>query len=210
MSNAKIVAEKRDTFGTRSVRRMRREGQVPGVIYAGGEEAIHLSFEVKEVSRFLNHAHGLVDLEISGEKTPHKCILKDVQYNPITDVPMHVDFLGVTLGTKLQMTVSLNLVGSSAGVKLGGTLDQVLRELNIECLPKDIPDSLDVDVTELNIGDGIHVSDLSFEKVEILNDPSDTVVQVIAPRLVDVDDEIAEEAEEVVDEESEGEEGEEG
>ena len=205
MSNAKIVAEKRDTFGTRSVRQMRRDGHVPGVIYAGGEEAVHIKFEVKELSRFLNQAHGLVDLEIEGEKKPHKCILKDVQYNPITDVPMHIDFLGVTLGTKLQMSVSLSMVGSAAGVRVGGTLEQVLRELSIECLPKDIPDSLEVDVSELEIGDSIHVSELSFDNVEILSDPSETVVQVIAPRTVDVDDEPTDEEIETEGEDEEGE-----
>lgn len=182
MAAVVIEAQKRDVSGTRNARRYRREGKVPGVFYIGGSEAVHLLFDAKQLTYFLNHAHGLVDLEVSGEKSPFKCVLKDVQYHPVNEEPLHVDFLGVRMGEKLQLSISLVLRGTPEGVKSGGILEQVIRELEIECLPKDIPDHLEFDVSHLGVGKSVHVEDLQFENVTILNDPNDTIALVELPK----------------------------
>ncbi|HQU73340.1 MAG TPA: 50S ribosomal protein L25 [Calditrichia bacterium] len=182
MSTVSIQAEKRENFGSRSTRQLRRDGMVPGVIYAGGEEALPLTFVQSDINHFLNAAHGLIDLEVKGEKSPRKCILKDVQFDPRTDLAIHLDFLGVTLGEALELTVPLHLTGNAPGVKNGGILDHLLREITIKCLPLNIPDSLEVDISGLEMGGAIHVGDLSFENIEILDDPEESVVHVSAPR----------------------------
>lgn len=194
MAAVVIEAQKRDVGGSRNARRYRREGKVPGVYYIGGNEAVHLLFDAKQLTYFLNHAHGLVDLEVSGEKSPFKCVLKDVQYHPLNEEPLHVDFLGVKMGEKLQLSVPLVLRGTPDGVKLGGILEHVIRELDIECLPKDIPDHLEFDVSHLGLGKSVHVEDLKFENVTILNDPSETIALVELPKVAITEVEKVEEA----------------
>lgn len=204
MSVVGIEATKRESSGTKNARAMRRDGKVPGNFYTAGKEAISLVFDTREMSYFLNHGHGLVDLKVEGEKSVRKCVLQEVQYDPVTEDVLHVDFLGVKMGEKMQLTVPLSFAGNPVGVRHGGLLQEVLRELNIECLPKDIPDVIEVDVSELEIGDSIHISDLSFPNITILNDPNDAVAMVIMPRVV-VEAEEEEEAE-IDGEEQDGEE----
>ena len=199
MSVVAIEAKKRETSGSRKARSMRREGIVPGVIYSEGKEAVSLAFDFRELSYFLYHAHGLVDLKIEGEKAVQKCVLKEVHYHPVTESVMHVDFYGVNMSETLQISVPINLVGTPEGLKMGGILEQTLRELRIECLPADIPDGFEVDISGLELGDTMHVSNLSFENITILNDESEAIAQVRLPRIV-----------QEVEELEEGEEGEEG
>jgi len=199
MSAVVIEAQKRDESGSSNARRYRREGKVPGVFYISGSEAVHLLFDAKQLTYFLNHAHGLVDLEITGEKSAFKCVLKEVQYHPVNEEPLHVDFLGVKMGEKIQLAISLVLRGTPEGVKTGGgILEQVLRELDIECLPKDIPDHLEVDVSHIDVGKSVHVSDLEFENITILNDPTETIALVELPKAAISEMEEIEEAEEEI------------
>lgn len=182
MATVVIEASTRDNVGSSNARRYRREGKVPGVFYIGGNKSVSLLFDAKKLSYFLNHAHGLVDLEISGESSAHKCILKDVQYHPVSDEPLHVDFLGVKMGERIKISVSLVLKGSPEGVKAGGILEHLLREVELECLPINIPHHLEVDVSGLAVGKSIHVGDLSYENIVILNDPSETIALVELPK----------------------------
>lgn len=199
MSAVVIEAQKRDESGSNNARRYRRAGKVPGVFYIEGSETVHLLFDAKQLTYFLNHAHGLVDLEISGEESAVKCVLKDVQYHPVNEEPLHVDFLGVKMGEKIQLAISLVLRGTPEGVKTeGGILEQVIRELDIECLPKDIPDHLEVDVSHIEVGKSVHVSELSFENITILNDPTETIALVELPKAVISEMEETEEAEEEI------------
>ena len=190
-----LLAKTRDTNGTSNARRLRREGLVPGVIYMSGENTTSLTFNHKSLNYFLNHAHGLVDLQIEGEKKIRKCVVKDVNYDPVTEKIMHIDFLGVKMGEKITVTVPLTLTGVPEGEKFGGILEHVLREIDIECFPRHIPDFLEYDISELNVGDSVHVSDLSYENIDILNSPEDTVALVEIAKVV------------VVEETEEGEEG---
>jgi large subunit ribosomal protein L25 len=196
MSAVVIEAQKRDETGSRNARRYRREGKIPGVFYIDGGEAVHLWFDAKQLTYFLNHAHGLVDLEVSGDKSALKCVLKDVQYHPVNEEPLHVDFLGVKMGEKLQLSISLVLRGTPEGVKSGGILEHMIRELDIECLPKDIPNHLEYDISHMDLGDAIHVKDLAYDNITILNDPSETIALVELPKVTVSEVEEIEETEE--------------
>lgn len=182
MATVVIEANTRDNSGSSNARRYRREGKVPGVFYMDGNKSVSLLFDAKKLSYFLSHAHGLVDLAISGESSAHKCILKDVQYHPVSDEPLHVDFLGVKMGEKIKISVSLVLKGAPEGVKAGGILEHLLRDVEIECLPINIPHHLEVDVSGLAVGKSIHVGDLSYQNIVILNDPGETIALVELPK----------------------------
>ncbi|MCK6618959.1 MAG: 50S ribosomal protein L25 [Calditrichaceae bacterium] len=182
MATVVIEARKRDKSGTRNARQYRREGLVPGVFYIDGKEAVPLLFDAKNLSNFLSHTRGLVELEISGEKAALECVLKEVQYHPVTDEPLHVDFLGVKMDEKIEIQVPLILKGTPEGVKTGGILEHLVRQLTIECFPGNIPNILEVDVSGLAVGKSVRVGDLKYENIAILNDPNETVALVELPK----------------------------
>ena len=192
---AVIEAKKRELMGKKNAKNYRGEGNIPGVYYFHGNEAIPLLFDGMKLTQFLMGHRGLIDLKIEGEKEPLKCFLKDYQRDPVTDVPIHVDFQGVKMGEKIVIYVPLVVRGTPAGVKVGGIMEHITRELEIECFPKDLPEILEVDVSQLEIGDSIHIEDLKYENITILDDPEETVVLVEAPRIV-VEEEVSEEEEE--------------
>ncbi|MGH1363555.1 MAG: 50S ribosomal protein L25 [Calditrichia bacterium] len=183
MSDA-VIAQVREERGRRLIGRMRRAGRVPGVFYLHGEDPVALAFDAKTLSYFISHNRGLLDLQIEGEKAARKVVLKDVQYDPITENVLHVDFMGVVMGEKMTVMVALSLIGEPVGVKNGGRLASPIRELEVECLPKDIPEVLEVDISGLEIGDSIHIDELSFADVTILADGRDLVASVEMPRVV--------------------------
>lgn len=211
-----IEAKKRTKTGKSSARQYRREGYVPGIYYAHGEPAIPVLFEEKMLRHFVGGSHALVDLKIEGEKSPHTCILKEIQQDPVSGKVLHVDFQGVKMGEKIVVTVPVVLTGTPAGVKEGGILEHMIRELEIECFPRDLPETLEVDVSQLKIGDAIHVKDLTFKNIRILDDPEETILVIEAPRVAEevaAEEELSEFAEpqepEVIGEKKESEESEE-
>lgn len=182
MRSTLINVEVRNDIGKQSAKRLRRAGRVPGVYYSGGVDPLALSVDAKELRAALAHKSSIMDVRL-GSAEPVKCIIREVQWHPVFGTPVHVDFMGVKLTEKITMEVPIRLTGAAAGVKDGGTLQQLLRTLEIKCLPLDIPDAVDVDVSNLNIHDAIYVRDLPAEKFEILNEPEQMVVSVLAPRL---------------------------
>lgn len=207
-----IEAKKRKSVGKKSTKKHRSEGYIPGVYYFRGNEAMPLLFDSLKMTQFLRGHRGLLDLKIEGEKEPLKCFLKEYQRDPVTDDPIHVDFQGVKMGEKIIVSVPLLVQGTPVGVKNGGVLEHITRELEIECLPSHLPETLELDVSHLEIGDSIHIEELNFENIRILDDPETTVVLVEMPRIM-VEEEPTEEEEmvepELIGEEREGEEGEE-
>ncbi len=177
-----IEAKKREVLGARNVKKIRQQGVVPGVFYMAGKEVVHLAFDNKSLKHFLYHGRGLVDLNIDGEKSARKCVLKSVQYHPVTEDVLHVDFLGVKMGEKFQLAVPVVLTGEPVGEKSGGILQLILRELQIECLPKDIPNQIEIDVSHLDIGDTLFVKDLALENLTILTDPNEAIANVDVTR----------------------------
>lgn len=210
-----IKAEKRASRGKGAARQLRAAGRVPAVIYGHGREPEALSLGATELERALIGIAAestIIDLEVDG--TPVKTLIRDIQRHPFRPVILHVDFYEVHAGEKLTVSVPIRIIGSPDGVRnQGGILDQVMREVEIEVLPSDIPERVDLDVTNLRIGDSLHISDLVIPNAEILEDADATVCVVVAPR---VEEEPAPEAEAEVAEpelirkpKPEGEEGEE-
>jgi large subunit ribosomal protein L25 len=187
-----------EAAGSREARRLRRAGGIPGVVYGGGEDPLSFSVEERTLRHALANAGAVMDLTIKGAgSTP--VVVKDLVRHPVTNVTMHIDLLRVRLDVKIQATVFLELTGidDAPGTKEGGVLEQQLRELNIEALPNDIPDSLTHDVSEMVIGDTLTVEALTVpSSLTLLDDPESIVATLSPPRLqVESDDEIESETE---------------
>jgi len=159
---------------------------VPAVIYGGKLKSQALQVLERDINAMLSHASGeniLVELEISGEKTGRTALLQEVQHSPVRGDVVHVDFHAISMDEKIEASVPLEPLGISIGVKnAGGLLEQNIRSLTIECLPKDLPDRITVDVSALNIGDAIHVRDIKLPGGVVVKVPQDlTVFSVMAP-----------------------------
>ena len=185
MADLSVTANTREISTKGAVNQMRRDGIVPGVLYS--KEMDPVSFSVSELALkpvvYTTEMH-LVNLKI-GENEEVKCILKDIQFDPLTDRIIHVDFQAIKVGQAIQVQVPVNIVGQSVGVKAGGKLSHTLHKIDVECLPKHIPSHLDVDITSLNIGDSILIKDLEFENLKLLNPEDASVVAVAMSRAVE-------------------------
>ena len=180
-----LSVEPREPSGSRAARRLRREGNVPGVLYGGGEDPVAFQVDGRLLRNTLAHAGALLDLSIGGgAATP--VVVKDIARHPVTGDTIHIDMLRVRLDVKISATVVLDLTGAddAPGVKEGGVLEQVTRELTIEALPTDIPDSIQHDVSTLQIGDTVTVEAITSPRgVELLDDPETVVATLTPPRL---------------------------
>jgi large subunit ribosomal protein L25 len=186
--------------GSRSVRRLRRQGFVPGVLYGKGHSRAILvgERELRSVLTGPSGLHAILDVVIEGQTTPHHAVLKEYQQHPLRGVITHVDFHEVRLDQPIQAVVAVQLVGESPGVKQGGVLQQVTRELNIQALPGTIPEHIDADLSELEVGGALRLEDLpQFEGIVFLDDPHETVlVSCTMPRgISELEEEEAEAAE---------------
>ncbi|RKQ63194.1 large subunit ribosomal protein L25 [Thermovibrio guaymasensis] len=196
MKVLEVQATKREKTGKQVAKKLRREGLLPAVIYGGGRpEATHIAVPAKEVKR-LKHHHGLIKLNLDGEE--RMCILKDIQYNWLGDVPIHLDFQEVTFGETIEVTVELEFVGTPVGVsEEGGVLEILKREITIETLPKEIPEKITVDISNLHAGDALHVGDIPLpEGAKLVDSPDETVVVVAEPEETAGEEEGTEEAKE--------------
>jgi len=189
-----LDAKKRSESGKSAARQLRREGNVPAVLYGHGGDAEPLTISKLDLDKALAAVSGTTVIKIKiGTKTS-RALIQEIQRHPTRAQILHVDFLEVHKGEKLTVRTPIRLVGSPDGVRnQGGVLDQILRELEIRVLPKDLPDHIEVDVTVLTVGQSIHVREIEVANAEILVDLDATVCSVIAPR-------VEEEPEELVDE----------
>ena len=183
-----LSAERRSTKGKGAAREMRRSGKVPAVIYGRGREPDQLAVDGVTLGRLLEKIvpeSTIVELSVDGN--PVKTLIREVQRHPVRPGIVHVDFYEIRAGQKIRVAVPIHCVGIPDGVRnQGGTLDQVIRNVEIEVLPDDIPDRVELDVTALTIGKSLHVSDLSIPKAQILMDGALTVATVVAPRIEEV------------------------
>lgn len=215
MEQITLTASPREATGKGPARRLRAEGKVPTVLYGAGiENAISLTLTCKDVEKVLHTGAGsnvLVNLTVDGEDKARTVMFKEVLRDPVKETLSHIDLIEIVLGTKITVEVPLHVVGKSEGVQAGGTLHLDARVLEVECLPSRIPEFIEVDVTPLNIGESLHVSDLKLDgEIEVLADPDMTIVSVVAP-TVEAEPVAAEEAaEELAESFAEKEEGEEG
>jgi large subunit ribosomal protein L25 len=179
----KLQAIKRDGTGKGVARRLRAEGRVPAVLYGQGTEAVPLSIDSREMFHVLHGAAGanaLVDLVVDGED--HLAMAREIQRDHIHNRLIHVDFLAVSRTQTITANVPVVEFGEAAGVKEGGVVEHHLREVAVECFPQDVPDQISVDITEIELGDMVHVGDLVPPKgVSILTDPADALLSIITP-----------------------------
>ena len=180
-----VAAESRNRTGKNENRRLRALGKIPGVLYGTKKETIAVAVSPKEISAILRSASGentLFDLDLGGKR--RKVILKEFQMEPIMHRLLHADFYEVALDKPIEVKIHVELQGTPVGVKTqGGVLDFVTRELEVLCLPTDIPERIVVDVTPLEIGKHLRVSDITVpDKVKMLTEDDVVVVHVVAPR----------------------------
>jgi large subunit ribosomal protein L25 len=193
-----LQVEDRPERGSRETRRLRRAGLIPGVLYGGShDETVTFKVGRRELRSVLVDGSALIDVKIGGEKSV-PAIVKDQQIHPVRGEVMHIDFLEVNLDEKIGATVSVELEGAedAPGVKEGGVLDQVTRELNIMALPTDIPERIVVDVSHMDIGSTLSLSEVKSESgVEFLDDPEETTIATLVPPTVEEEPDIEEETE---------------
>jgi large subunit ribosomal protein L25 len=202
-----LVAEVRDATGKGVARKLRAAGRIPAVVYGRGTESRAISVDPKALVQLLQKGgagmNTLIELSVDG--TAKTVLVKELQRDPVRGRPLHTDFYLIDLAQKVEVSVPIHLIGRPEGVELGGILDHPLREIELECLPGAIPESIDVDVSALDVGDSIHVRDLEFpEGVSVHTDVNLAVASVVAP--VAVEEPVVEEVEEGEEVVAEGEE----
>ena len=182
----KLKAEPRSETGRSAARKLKARGIIPAVVYGGKDKPQPLQVSARDVDVMFSHASGeniLVELEIAGQT--RTALVQEVQHAPVGSNVLHIDFHAVSMDEKLEADVPLEPLGVANGVKnFGGLLEQSLRSLTVECLPRDLPDRITVDVSELNIGDSIHVRDIKLPSGVIAKEQSElTAFSVLAPAV---------------------------
>jgi large subunit ribosomal protein L25 len=207
-----LKAQIRKVTGKGSSRALRRDQQIPAVLYGPKTDSVLLSIDAKEFEAIIKKANigsVLLNLQIqNGETSIRPAMVKEWQTHPVTGEFLHVDFYEIDMQRKIKVSVPVTTLGKAAGVETGGLLQIVRRELDVLCLPTAIPETIEVEVTELNIGDSIHIEEIPLSgDIEILEDLEATVVTVLAPKVeeVEVEEELVEGEEEAVEEGAEGE-----
>jgi large subunit ribosomal protein L25 len=192
-----LSVRERESRGSAESRRLRNAGEVPGVLYGRGKAPHPICIEERELRRALTGdggLHAILDVTLEGQKTAHPSILKDYQVDPVRGHVIHVDFQEVRLDQPIQAQIIVELVGDPQGVKEGGVLSQVQREINVEALPMEIPERLELDVSAMAIGDTMRLAELpAREGVTYLDDPEETVLATVTmPTRVEEPEEMVE------------------
>lgn len=205
MKVLELAGKKRETIGKKSTKALRKEGLVPCVLYGQGEN-VHFSIPESELRPliFTPHVYTL-SIDIDGAK--YEAVMQDIQYHPVKDNPLHIDFLRIIDDKPVTIGIPVVLEGLAAGVQAGGILILQQRKLKIRALKKDLPDTLKIDVTELELGSSIKVRDLTFDNIEILSPGSSVVAAVKLTRaskgMLDEEEEAEEATEEATEEKAE-------
>jgi large subunit ribosomal protein L25 len=184
----KLKVEPRMSVGRSAVRKLKARGVIPAIIYGGKDKPKPLQVSARDINAMMSHASGenvLVELEVAGEKSNRTALVQEVQHSPVSGDILHIDFHAISMDETIQAEVPLEPTGIPNGVKnFGGLLEQSLRVLTIECLPRDLPDRITVDVSQLNIGDSIHVRQIQLPSGVTSKVPPDlTAFSVLAPTV---------------------------
>ena len=184
MSMASLSATARADRGKGAARTLRRDGQVPAVIYGHAREPQSLAVNARDVGRLLEHVTGSTVIELTIDGKASRTLIREIQRHPYKRHVMHIDFQELVAGEKVTVDVPIIYRGTPAGVREGGILDQVMHEITISADPVNIPDHIDIDVSELVIGHALHISDLTLPaNIEVLDEPTATVCMVTAPKV---------------------------
>lgn len=180
MKSLSIKGEARTSLGKKESKKLRDAGKAPAVLY-GGEETIHFSVDFAELRQLIyTPSVFLIDLELDGKT--HKAIVQDIQWHPVDEQVLHVDFLRISEDKPVKIEVPIKVFGHAKGIKAGGKLNTNLRRLKVKALAADLPDTVEIDVTKLGLGQSIKVADLGVDNVEFLDPKSNVVVSVAITR----------------------------
>lgn len=213
MELIELKANIRATVGNGPARRLRQAGQIPAVLYGPKTESVLLTVNKSDLDLALKKGRsGQIILNLvvqdNGEAYTRPAMIKELQLHPVSRNYLHIDFYEIDLDRKITLGIPIVTVGSSVGVERGGVLQIIRRELEVECLPFEVPESIEIDITDLDMGDSIHVRDISLDgDVELLGEPNLTVVTVLSPKLEEEpeeEEELEEEGAEKEDEETPG------
>src|SRR5262249_43102868 len=182
-----LRADKRESTRKGGARSMRAAGNIPGVLYGHGETPVAVAVSARDFDVALRKHKGsnpIVNLAVEGSE--YTALIRDVQYDPLSHAILHLDFQHISLSETIEVKVAVHTTGLPIGVKDGGgILETILRELDVRCLPTAIPPSITVDVSHLNIGDSVHVREISVPDVTVLNDGDDTIATVVPPTVME-------------------------
>ena len=198
MEQLELKATFREQRGKSAAKRLRREGFIPGIFYGPDSQPVPLTLNPKELEKAMSTSYGsrvLLKLTIDGyDKKKRNAMVKEIQIDPVTYRWTHADLYSIDLKREVEVEVPIKLTGTSPGVKMGGIMEQIRRELTIKALPKNIPSVIEIDISTLGLGDSIHVDDISAENYTIEADSNFTVVTVAAPETEEAEEEVEEEA----------------
>ena len=199
MANEVLNVQSRVTERKSDLSSSRKNGIIPGVYYTVGKESVSININERELMAIIASGNVIIDMKLN-ESESEKIIIKDMQIHPVTDKIVHVDLMGIRMDKEIEISIPIHFEGIPEGVKLGGLQQSILRELLLKGLPGDIPEVINLEVERLDIGDSIHVNEITIPNVVILTESDLAIVSVVTPKIV----------EEVVEEEIEGEEVAEG
>jgi large subunit ribosomal protein L25 len=189
----------RTTTGNGPARRLRQAGQIPAVLYGPETESVLLSVNISDIDRVLKKGRigqALLNLVIpnNGETSTKTAMVKELQLHPVSRNFLHIDFYEVAMDRKIMVNVPVTTTGKAKGVEVGGILQIIRRELEVQCLPLDVPESIEIDITDLDIGDSIHVGNISLQsEIEFLGGENFTVVTIVSPKIEEEEEELVEE-----------------
>ncbi len=197
MEQLELKATFRDQRGKGAAKRLRREGFIPGIFYGPDTQPVPLSLNPKDLEKAMATEYGsrvLLKLTIEGyDKKKRNAMVKEIQIDPVTYRWIHADLYSIDLKREVEVEVPIRLTGISPGVKMGGIMEQIRRELTIKALPKNIPSVIEIDISSLGLGDSIHVDDISPENYTIVADSNFTIVTVASPEAEEGESEVEEE-----------------
>lgn len=195
-----IKATIRATKGNGPARALRRDGRIPAVLYGPGTEPVSLSVNIKELEQVISHGAGtqvLLNLQIEGDKPASKtAMIKELQTHPVSRHFLHVDFYEIAMDRKIKVKIPVVTTGKAKGVENGGMLQVIRREIEVLCLPIEIPETIEIDITDLDIGDSIHINEIPLgENVEIQEEVNFTILTILSPKTAESAEEGEEELE---------------
>ncbi len=202
MKSITINGSKRESVGKSASKALRNAGQIPCVLY-GGDGPMHFSAPELAFSKLIYTSNAYTVVIALSEKETYSAVLQDIQFHPVSDRIIHIDFYQLFDDKEIAMDIPVRLIGNSIGVKLGGNLQRNKRKLRIKALPTNLPDYIEIDITNLNIGDRVYITELENESYSFLHSDNTVVCQVRIARAAIVDEVVSDEDEEIEGEESE-------
>jgi len=181
MKSLTVKTRKRETVGKKEAKKLRTQGMIPGVLY-GKDEVVHLTVPFSEIRKLIYTPNVyLIDLDIEG--SVEKAMIQDVQWHPVDEQILHIDFLKIFKDKPVKIFIPVKITGTAKGIKAGGRLKTNMRKLRIKALSENIPDTIEIDVTKLEIGDSIKVGELQRDNLEFLDNKSNLIVGVVSTRV---------------------------